>query len=141
MRLTQAQRARRRATRRNNKVRRELPLLVQTGQAGQFMTTPAVELETIKSYDAGFDVYLQQKAERDRRALQLVALIRDEVAQEASKDDLAKLDKQRKVYASGTEYDLDFWHRVQRDWRAAIKAVDELEQVRTYYDEKRAEKR
>ena len=120
--MTVAQVGQRRASKKNNRLRRDMPLFAEALQPGGTMAdwlttaereTRAVEEGRRRAADnlAALVAAKQERAERE-------AELRAEAMAGKSADDAAFLDERRRIYPDDPSYGIELWRRViaQPDW-------------------------
>lgn len=139
-RLTLDQRARRRATRKNNQVRAAYPLLAQAGVIEDWLTTPEQAKGQIEEFERVAKNQLQYLADARVTRQQEAAQLRARVATLTDAKTMALLDAHlAKVYP--TDYAAGFWQRVL-DGRFDIHAyIADLDRLRLLGEQARAASR
>lgn len=115
--LTVAQRAQLRANRRNNRLRRDLPLFadaLQPGAAmGDWLTSTEQETVAIVEQQERTTAYFDQLRANEIAWQEQTAELRAVVIAGRPAEDIAFLDSRRAIYPLYGAYGLDFWRRVQ----------------------------
>lgn len=114
--LTQEQRAARRAKKQNNRVIEDMPLFADAlrpdGAMAGWLTSQEDELVAVQRHDervkAYFDHLHAAEAERKREE----ARLRDCAIEGKSEEDTAFMDECRKVYPDSGGYGITFWKKV-----------------------------
>jgi hypothetical protein len=139
--LTQAQRASRRAKKKNNRVIAELPLYADELRPGGTMegwlTTPEDELVAVERNDERVKKYIEHLRAAEAERKQEEARLRACAIEGKSEEDIAFMDKCRTVYPDSGGYGITFWKKVlavpnfcevERERRAEL--VRKMEAVR-----------
>ena len=112
MKLTVEQRAQRRASRINNKLKREFPLLAEGGVIDDWMTTPEAEIEVVKQQDVNAEKWRKAFEKHKKELEEEAQKTRLKVAEMVSPETLEKLDEVRNVWSPDAEYSASFWNTV-----------------------------
>lgn len=120
--LTIEQRARRRTARKNNALRRAMPLFAEAlhpdGAMSDWLTTHAVECAAVARQQASAVAHLAAiaAATAGRRAQE--DALRREATSARAPAEVAFLDARRRIYPDDPSYGIEFWRRVirQPDW-------------------------
>lgn len=111
MTLTQRQRAQRRATRRNNKISKDYPLLAQAGVINDWYTDEEAEYKTVRDHDIRWAVqWADHQMWRWEQALRALAL-RDRARHEIGAFLFGETMLWLYEWNLGFEYELDAWWR------------------------------
>jgi len=108
--LTVEQRAQRRATRINNKLKKGYPLLASGGLIDPWMVVPEEMVEIIKKEDANEQAYIKRLEGFKKELEEEAQVTRSKVAEVVTPETLEKLDDERKIYPPGEEYSASFWN-------------------------------
>ena len=120
--LTQAQRASRRAKKKNNRVIAELPLYADELRPGGTMegwlTTPEDELVAVERNDERVKKYIEHLRAAKAERKQEEARLRSCAIEGKSDEDIAFMDECRTVYPDSGGYGITFWKKVLAapDW-------------------------
>lgn len=137
--LTLDQRARRRATRKSNRVRATYPLLAHAGVIDDWLTTPEQALAQIESIDHAAQQLQQEMAASRAQKQRESDEYRARVASQVDAATMALLDKHVTIYPSDPVYTTEFWQQVL-DGRFDIHAYTaNLERIRERGEQARGE--
>ncbi len=120
--LTFEQRVKRRASKKNNELRRSMPLFAEAlqpdGAMADWLTSidkAAADLETLqKRVDKFFDELKIANAQQEK----LETKLRNQAISDKTPDEITFLDSRRSIYPDNPSYGTGFWKRVlsQHDW-------------------------
>jgi hypothetical protein len=129
--LTIEQRARRRATRKNNDVRRAYPLLAQAGVINDWMTTEEQARADLERIDQGAAEQMARLREAREANSREAERIRAQVAGQTDAETMALLDSYlARVYPR--DYALGFWERVlagEFDIHATLAKIEQAREA------------
>lgn len=115
--LTIEQRAKRRATRLNNRAKRELPLLANTPAIDQFLVTPESQVPVVERNIAAGQDMLRRLAESDEKFLRRAKAYREELIELTDLGSVEVLDQQLADLAAtwpamgAPAYQADWWYQ------------------------------
>jgi hypothetical protein len=110
--LTTEQRAKRRTSKINNRVNRELPLFVGTGAISQFQTTHEAQLARVQQWDEFNDRYFAKIDEHDNETFLRAIQYRDQLSKIvdiSSFDEILRGKQSRWALFYRPEYIADYW--------------------------------
>lgn len=124
-RMTQEQRAKRRTTRKNNKLKKTHPLF-----ADQFAVTEEESLDFIQRHDTNFEAWLKEKERLNRELEEEAQKARADIAEIVSVHDLEILTHWRLgTYPLSAEYSASFWNQMRDD---PVRRLDTIEAYIVY---------
>lgn len=104
--------AKRAAKKRNNKVAKEMPLLVITGTIpSEYLTTPEEQITRLQNWEKFNEMYFEKLKALDQDFLNRAAIYRERVKAVCTSDVFCEIDKQAKArWRQEPSYQADFWH-------------------------------
>lgn len=122
--LTIEQRAKRRATRINNRARRELPLLAETPAIEMFLVTPESQVVIVEQAIENGRQWLEKQEQVGRNMLARAEAYKQELIELLDVDRVDALQSQLEDRQSRwpalqqPEYVADYWGTILRNWQA-----------------------
>jgi len=113
--LTLEQRARRNSTRKNNRTKKQYPLLAQAGVIEDWMIRPDEEAHLLQAQEEYFQAWLRRKDAFEKKQKAEAQEMRLQVAELVSEEELARLDDRRAMLPKTSAYSADFWSRMLKD--------------------------
>jgi len=120
--LSTEQRAKRRASRRNNALRRAMPLFAEElqpdGAMAGWLTSIEAEQTSLEAIQRRTTKFFDELRAADAKRSELETKLRNQAISNRTPDEIAFLDSRRSIYPKDPSYGVEFWKKVlsQRDW-------------------------